>query len=695
MKKIKILSGIGLVLAFSQVGAGAITDIGVEAVSKTERVVKITFDGQAPKPSSFATANPPRVALDFAGTTIKLPQSQIATNDAVIRMATAAQNNGRSRVLLSLAENANYTTEVEGNVVLVRIGSKSADLAYNTNPKEVITQNYASTPVSSATGGSAFSAAKPSAIDFRRTEKGAGRLEIALPTNDIPVDVSRVGDKLIVSMLGAQVPANLLRKYDVNDFATPAKKVDVYNDGRNGKVVLSTKGDWTFSSYQTADKVVVEVTEKQMDPFGRSVLGQETFTGNKLSLNFQNVEVRTVLQVIAEFTKLNIVVSDQVAGNMTLRLTDVPWDQALNLILESKSLVQHREGNVIRIETTAEFQKRVSEQDAANSSGELIQRVFKLKYKDVNTLKEVLRISDTSSNTTSRSLLSNRGSAIIDPGTNTLVINDVRSVVQKMEYLINELDVAKKQVMIEARIVEADDKFNRSFGVKFGAARIGNTSFGSDFEQSWNNNPRSAAFKGTIKPNVSMPAGGTTPGTMGIFHSWSSYAIGLELSASQTNGTTRMISTPRIMMADREEGEIKEGYEIPFEQATSSGATSVTFKEATTSLKVRPQITPDGNVIMEVEVNKDSPNSGPEGNAALSVRRIKTKATVENGGTVVIGGIYVQEEEDRVTKVPFLGDIPILGRLFKTTTRKDDRRELLVFLTPHILADVDAQARYQ
>ncbi len=264
MEKLKILSGIGLALAFSQVGAGAITDIGIEAVSKTERVVKITFDGQAPKPSSFATANPPRVALDFAGTTVKLPQSQITTNDAVVRMATAARNNGRSRVLLNLAENANYTTEVEGNVVLVRIGSKSADLAYNTAPKEVITQNYASTPVSAATGGSSFSAAKPTAIDFRRTEKGAGRLEIALPTKDIPIDVNRVGDKLVVSLLGAQIPPQLLRKYDVNDFATPAKKVDVYNDGRNGKVVLNTKGDWTFASYQTADKLVVELTEKQM-----------------------------------------------------------------------------------------------------------------------------------------------------------------------------------------------------------------------------------------------------------------------------------------------------------------------------------------------------------------------------------------------------------------------------------------------
>ena len=697
MEKLKILSGIGLALAFSQVGAGAITDIGIEAVSKTERVVKITFDGQAPKPSSFATANPPRVALDFAGTTVKLPQSQITTNDAVVRMATAAQNNGRSRVLLNLAENANYTTEVEGNVVLVRIGSKSADLAYNTAPKEVITQNYASTPVSAATGGSSFSAAKPTAIDFRRTEKGAGRLEIALPTKDIPIDVNRVGDKLVVSLLGAQIPPQLLRKYDVNDFATPAKKVDVYNDGRNGKVVLNTKGDWTFASYQTADKLVVELTEKQMDPFGRSVLGQDTFSGNKLSLNFQNVEVRTVLQVIAEFTKLNIVVSDQVAGNMTLRLTDVPWDQALNLILESKGLVQHREGNIIRIETTAEFHKRVAELDAANSSGELIQRIFRLKYKDVNTLKDVLKITDSSSSSnSSRSLLSNRGSAIIDPGTNTLVINDVRSVVQKMEYLISELDVAKKQVMVEARIVEASDDFNRSFGVKFGAARIGKTSMGSDFEQSWNNNQRSADFKGTIKPNVSLPGGSATSGgVMGIFHAWSSYAIGLELSAAQANGTTRTVSSPRIMMADREEGEIKEGYEIPFETATSSGATSITLKEATTSLKVKPQITPDGNIIMEVEVNKDSPNKGPTGEAALAVRSIKTKATVENGGTVVIGGIYVQEESNTETKVPFLGDIPILGRLFKKTENSNKRRELLVFLTPHILADVDAQARYQ
>ena len=701
MNKIKILSGFGLMFAFSQVWAGAITGITVDSPSTTERIVKITFDGPAAVPSSFATANPPRIALDFARTSVKMPNPQLNLNDSVIKMATAAENNGRARVLLGLSENSNYTTQVDGDTLLVKVNSKSADIAFNSTPIE---RNNA------ADSGVAFPAAKSASVDFRRTETGAGRLELTLPHKDAPVDVNRVGDKVVITLLGNQISAGQLRKFSVNDFATPARNVDVFNDGRNGKIIIGAKGNWTFASFQTPDKLVVEVSEKLVDKDGRSVLGGQKFTGQKLSLNFQNVEVRTVLQVIAEFTKLNIVVSDKVSGSMTLRLTDVPWDQALNLIMESKNLTQHKEGNIVQIETIAEYNERMKAKDVADNSGVLEQRIFKLKYKDVESFKTVLKLDSDSGGSSGATLLSGRGSALFDPGTNSIVINDVRSVIQKMEQLINELDVAKRQVMIEARIVEAKDEFSRSFGVKFGGMRVGNTSIGGNGDEGawstgWDNNLSSKNMEivdgkrsgsPIIAPNVSLPSTGDG-GVFGIFHAWSSYAIGLELSASQLESKTRIVSTPRILTADREEGSIEEGTDIPYQESTSSGATSTSFKKATTSLKVTPQITPDGNIIMDVEVTKDSPSTtlSSNGELALDVRQIKTKATVEDGGTIVIGGMYVQDEGNTAKKVPFLGDIPILGNLFKFNNKTDSRRELLVFLTPRILADVDAQARYR
>lgn len=689
--EIKILSSLGLMLAFGQVFAGAITGISVDNPSATERVVKITFDGPAPTPSSFATANPPRIALDFANTTVSMAQPQTMLNDSVIKMTMAAESNKRARVLLGLAENSNYTTKVQGNTLLVQVNNKAADIAYNETPAQKVDVNEQivapSTPARSAM------------VDFRRSEKGAGRLELTLPVKNAPVDVTRIGDRVVVTLVGNRFSGAQLRKFDVNDFATPAKKVDVFNDGRNGKVVINTHGNWDYASFQTQDKLVVEVNNKVINPNGKSVIGGDKFVGKKLSLNFQDIEVRTVLQVIAEFTDMNVVVSDKVTGNMTLKLTDVPWDQALKLILDSKNLKDSKDGNVIRIETMEEYDNRMTAMNNVEKTMPIEQRIFKLKYKDVETFKTVLKLDeiDTDSSKVRRTLLSPRGSALIDPGTNTLVINDVKPTIQKLEELVELLDVAKKQVMIEARIVEAKDEFTRQFGVKFGTARIGKTSLGNNWDAAYNNNKGNNPSKFNVTPNISMPVPTDgAGGVFGIFHSWSSYAIGLELSASQMESTSRIVSTPRILTADREEGMIKDGTDIPYQEASSSGATSTSFKTASTSLTVTPQITPDGNIIMDVEVKKDTPSSTltSSGELAIDVRQIKTKATVENGGTVVIGGIYTQTEEHSAGKVPFLGDIPIIGNLFKKKKDVNNRRELLVFLTPRILADVDAQARY-
>ncbi|WP_434779686.1 type IV pilus secretin PilQ [Neisseria sp. Ec49-e6-T10] len=693
MKQLKILSGIGLTLAFSGVWAAAITDISASNVSGDQHVVKITFDGPVANPLSFSTTNPPRVALDFAGANVKMTKPQVNLGGSLVRFATAVEGGGRARVLLNLTENANYTTEVQGNTVLVKVGTKINVASTDRVSTNVTTNAIQDVPVNSSIENN-------TKVDFRRGENGSGRLEIALPAKNTPIDINRQGNKVIVNLDGVQIPSRQQRKLDVVDFATPVKSVDIFNKGRSGQIVLESTGGWTFTSFQTNDKLVVDVTKDETVFKAGATEDKPNYRGQKLSLNFQDVEVRTVLQVIAEFTGFNVVVSDSVNGNMTLRLKDVPWDQALNLILESRDLVQHKENNVIRIEPRSEYTARLEAKQVAykkqNENGELVQETFRLRYKDVKSFEDILKGQGANK----VSLLTDRGTAVIDSGTNTLIVKDIRPVLEQIRGLIDQLDVAAKQVIIEARVVEAKEGFSRDLGVKFSVA--------GNHRNNWVNNtldnnvtsvnnfakatkPGDDGFK--FGPNVDLGVTGAT-GLFSIYRATASMALGLELSAMQTETQGKVISSPRILTADRQEAYIEEGTEIPYQEASSSGATSTSFKKAVMSLKVTPQITPDGNVIMDVEVKKDSPQTSGTSEPAISVQRVTTKVSVEDGGTVVIGGIYVQEQESGVNKIPLLGDIPVIGSLFKSKTKRNDRRELLVFLTPRVLADKDNQVRY-
>lgn len=696
MKRIKILSSIGLALAFGFSWAGSITGIKMDGLDASQHVVKITFDSVVPKLNSFSTANPPRIAFDFPDTTVRMANPQVTLDNALVKFATVVQGGARARVLLNLNQNANYTTEVQGNDLLIKLNNSANVVANNTMPTEdvIAKSNVKVAPIVSNT--------QDTSVDFRRSESGAGRLEVSLPTQNMPVDIRRVGDKIVIKLVGAPLPRSQQRKFDVNDFATPVRKVDMFNSGNTGQIILEPTGSWDFTSYQTDKKLVVEVSKKEVskdagflfDPLDSNK--NKNYKGQRLSLNFQDVSVREVLQVIAEFTGLNIVTSDSVDGRMTLRLKDVPWDQALALILETRDLDMRQNGNIVRIAPRAEMavaeKQALQAQDDLQKMGALRTQTFQLKYKDVEAFKKILNITDSGSSASgsnNNSILSSRGSALIDPATNTLIITDTQPVLNDMSRLIKELDVAARQVMIEARIVEAKDGFQRDLGVKLGGRYTkGETSAASNFKDAMENLNSGKGSKEdpfAIGPSVSFPSNiaGAANSSVAIFRRWASGALGLELSAMQIEDKGKIISSPRILTADRQEASIEEGTEIPYQEASSSGATAATFKKAVLNLTVKPQITPDDNVIIDLQISKDSPDGQREG--ALSVQRINTRVMVENGGTVVIGGIYVQERRNLEHKVPLLGDIPIVGHLFKRKAKEDSRRELLVFITPHVV----------
>ncbi|WP_024304229.1 type IV pilus secretin PilQ [Pseudogulbenkiania sp. MAI-1] len=688
---IKLLSGIGLALSFTLVHAGvAITGINVSKTDGDEQILQLTFDGPVPKPNSFAISNPPRIALDFADTDVKLSSTFTELGNPLVRSAVAVSSNGRSRVVLNLSKNASYSTRVSNNTLLISLNS-------NLQAEQRAAAPLDTTPASPSTMAVATSRI-PLALDFRRGSSGSGRVEINLPSNDVPVDIKRQGKNIVVDILGSNLPPGQDRKLDVTDFGTPVGKIDAMNQGKNSRIVIQPQGDWDYSSYQTDRKLVVEVKKLSADQKAQNELEKPVYKGDKLSLNFQDIEIRTVLQVIAEFTGLNIVTSDSVSGKITLRLKDVPWDQALDLILDSKGLDKRRTGNIIRIAPREELMARDKQAFEAKNQLTTLEplrsETFVLRYRSAEDFKKILE-EDSKGGTGSgrrNTLLSERGSALIDPKTNTLIINDTSTVIDKIRDLIEKTDTAVKQVLIEARIVEASDNFSRELGVKLSYDRVGRLSLGGSLSNVIDNAGRAAGKPYVVQPGVNVPITGTPAGTIGaLYRAGASNLIGLELQALQTESKGKIIASPRVLTSDRSEATIEQGQEIPYQEASSSGATSTSFKKAVLSLKVKPQITPDNTILMDIQINKDSADfanlSG--GVPSLKTKKVNTQVLVENGGTVVIGGIYTQDQSDGVTKVPLLGDIPLLGALFRSRSKQDDRTELLVFLTPRVVDNLN------
>ncbi len=663
-------------------GVAAAQENAIQSITANQQgsnvVVKVALKNPLAKPPvGFSISSPARIALDFANTANATGKGLQDIGLGDVRNANIVQVGDRSRLVFNLTRSLNYATTIDGNTVIVTIDGTGA----------VATPvNAAGLPVPGAQVSSGRQALRD--IDFRRGNNGEGRIVVDLPNNQVAVDVRQQGKKIEVDFMKTTVPDVLRRRLDVADFGTPVNIVTTQQQGDNVRMTIEPKGLWEHSAYQSDTQLVIEVKPLKEEP---NKLGQgvRDYRGEKLSLNFQNVEVRAVLQVIADFTGLNIITSDTVSGNLTLRLKDVPWDQALDIVMQAKGLDMRKNGSVLWIAPRDELltkEKLELEQRAQIAELEPIKtEIFQLNYQKAEAFKQIFGIDGGS-----RSILSKRGSAVVDPRTNQLFVTDIASKLEEIRALVKKTDIASRQVMIEARIVEADDKFSSSLGAKlsFGVQNQGNFELGGK-----QTSATTAAGAPTLGSSaVNLPAStinSNTPGSVALtlFNAAATRFIGLELSALEADGKGKVISSPRVITADQLKALIEQGTELPYQQATSSGATSVSFRKANLKLEVTPQITPDGNVILDVDVTKDTVGVETRSGFAIDTKHVKTQVLIDNGGTVVIGGIFQQTERDSVSKVPFFGDIPVLGNLFKTTGRTNDKTELLIFLTPKILND--------
>ena len=694
----KIIRGLVMVLATSmataawaQPAAPEVTN-SIEAINVANQqggniVVRITLKQPlANPPAGFAINNPPRIAFDFPGIANALGKNSQEVGDGDLRNMNIVQAGNRTRLVMNLNKPLGYDTRIDGkNVIITLQGTATA--AANAPPAT-----------------SHFSEAKPADarhslrdVSFRRGANGEGRIIVDLSDNTVGIDLRQQGKTLIIDFQNTSLPKNLERRLDVVDFATPVQTIEAFVQGGNSRITIEPKGLWEHSAYQTDNRFIVEVKpliEDQTKLIQGSRLG---YSGDKLSLNFQNVEVRAVLQVIADFTGFNFITSDTVTGNLTLRLKDVPWDQALDIILQTKGLDMRKNGNVVLIAPRDEIatkEKLALESQAQIADLEPVHtESFTLNYQQAAAFQKLLADKD-------QRILSKRGSAVVDTRTNTVFVQDTPSRLDQVRALMKKIDVPVRQVLIEARIVEASDTFSRNLGARLG---INNTTASDTVGSKGNLRIATGAtleattasqFAGTPTlaraTNVNLPVsglGGSNPGAFSIilFNEALSRFLNMEVQALQVDGKGKIISSPRVITADKVEATIEQGTQIPYQQATSSGATSVSFKSATLSLKVKPQITPDDNVIMNLNIHKDSVGATTTAGPAIDTKQITTEVLVENGGTVVIGGIYTQTETDNTTKIPVLGDVPYIGFLFRNNAKVDDRNELLVFISPRII----------
>jgi type IV pilus assembly protein PilQ len=662
-------------------------------------IVKVTLKAPLAKPPiGFSITSPARIALDFARTDNDTGKSVQDIGLGDVRNVNVVQAGERSRLVFNLNRPLSYATAVEGNTVIVTIdGSGGVATAVNASGVPVPTK-------STATGKVAIRD-----IDFRRGANGEGRIVVDLPGDQIAVDVRQQGQTISVDFLKASLPEVLRRRLDVTDFGTPVQSITTVPQGNNVHMTIEPKGLWEQSAYQSDSQLVIEVKPIKEDP-NKVTQGSQGYRGERLSLNFQNVEVRAVLQVIADFTGLNIITSDSVNGSLTLRLKDVPWDQALDIVMQAKGLDMRKNGSVLWIAPKDELltkEKLDLEQKAQIAELEPLRtESFQLNYQKADAFKKIFGIEGGSGATGSNSILSKRGSAVVDPRTNQLFVTDVPSKLEEIRKLVQKVDIASRQVLIEARIVEANDTFSKNLGAKLAFGFRGtpnNANFETSGQQTGTVGAAGGSAPSAIGLNssalqsvngnaVNLPAlgiNGNTPGSLALtlFNSAASKFIGLELSALEADGKGKIISSPRVITADQLKALIEQGTELPYQQATSSGATSVSFRKANLKLEVTPQITPDGNVILDVDINKDSVGQVTSAGFAIDTKHVKTQVLIDNGGTVVIGGIFQQTERNQVSKVPLFGDIPIFGNLFKTTGVTNDKTELLIFLTPKIVND--------
>ncbi len=665
-------------------------------------VVRIDFaQPLSAVPAGFSIQAPARIALDFPGVDNASGKNAVEINQGNLRSANIVQAGERTRVVLNLKQAAGYKTELQGNSLLVTLDSVASAAV-------VPTSNAGSAPPTFAEQRSRDVQSLKD-IDFRRSQDGAGRVVVDLPSNQVGVDIKQQGATLVVEFLKTNLPEGLRRRLDVADFGTPVQLVTTTQTGDRVRMVVEPKGQWEHSAYQSDNQFVLEVRQQKVDP--TKLTQGPGYNGEKLSLNFQNIEVRSLLQVIADFTNFNVVTSDTVSGAVTLRLKDVPWDQALDIILQAKGLGMRKNGNVLWIAPKDELaakEKQDLEAKAALVALEPVRsQAIQLNYTKAADIAAQLSATTGSGSNATR-MLSPRGSVVAEPRTNQVFITDVPSKLEEIQALINKLDVAVRQVMIEARIVEASDQFGKSLGVKLGAAdargiRGGDAGYGigGNNRVAWGSNydnaiattgAQTAVTTVDTTPFFNLPAVGqnafnAATFALSIFSSSANRFLNLELSALEGDGKGRIVSSPRVITADQTRALIEQGTELPYQVASASGATSIAFRKANLKLEVTPQITPEGNIILDVDVNKDSVGQATAAGFAINTKHVKTQVLVENGGTVVIGGIFELIESESETRVPFFADIPLAGNLFKQRQRSANKQELLVFITPRMISE--------
>ena len=666
--------------------------------------IRVMFNGLPPQPQAYQLEQPSRLILDFDKAKQSLKQTSIPVSTSEASSIEVAADDQRSRVIVNLKDAGAFTTRIEGNTFVLKINS--------VRPSATNTPTVARQPQQGVSN-----------IGFQRGKDGEGLVVIDLLGGNTPVDVQQQGSKIVVRTMGNKIPAHLARRLNTNDFATPVASVDAYNDKGNGVITIQSAGSYEYMAYQAENKLTISL--KRPEDKSPAKAKSQIYTGNKISLDFQDIEVRRVLQLLADFTGINMVAADTVQGNITLRLKDVPWDQALDIVLKTKNLDKRRNGNVIWIAPVSELIKAEEEEAKAIAQSvklaPLQTEYIQLSYaKAVDIEKLITQGKNSGSGNSSSgsnnnadplgdsvgSLLSPRGTVSTDPRTNTLIINDTSQKIDQIRKMIDLLDVSVKQVMIEARIVSASTDFSKEMGVKWGVLSQGVTNnrnllVGGSDTTLWNlREPEKdsdlGGYKYTIErpDNLNVDLGAVTPGASRIAFgliSLSDFMLDLELSAVQADGYGEVISTPKVMTADKQSAKIEAGTQIPYASSSGAGATAVPkteFINATLSLDVTPSITPEGKVMMKLNITKDSPGPAtPTGQLTINKNAIDTNVLVDNGETVVLGGIFEETSNNSQTKVPFLGDIPYLGKLFRRDSKTENKRELLIFVTPRIVND--------
>ena len=707
-----VLSALIILSATAALGQNSLQGLSAAMQGGQEMVTLDLAQGLSELPSGFVLQSPARIALDLPGMLNQAGRSSFEFRLGRLKSASLVQSGERLRLVLNLQESTGYSLRLNGRSLVVLLLPPAGAAGAVGDVGAAGTVLAAAAPLPTA-GSRTLEALRD--LDFRLGTDGAGRIIVALANDQVAVDVRQQGQTLVAEFLQSSLPEGLRRRMDVTDFATPVQTVSLSQAGDRVRLVVEAKGAWTHTAYQAERQLVLDVAPLRAE--GARGSAAAAFSGKKISLNFQNIDVRALLQVIADFSKFNIISSDAVAGSVTLRLQEVPWDQALDIILQAKSLAMRKTGNVLWVAPREEIgvREKLDLEAAAALQGlePLRTQSFQLNYAKAAELAAQITGRGSADVTSSvpptlagaSRLLSPRGSAIWETRTNQLFVTDVATRLEQVQQLIAKLDIPVRQVLIEARIVEASDAFGKSLGVRLGgsdlrSARGGDAGFplGGDsrlaFGSSYGNAVASSGAGGAVDLSsnfVNLPAlgqGGYSAATfaVSIFGVAANRFLNLELSALEADGKGKVVSSPRVVTADQIKALIEQGTELPYQVASASGATSIAFRKANLKLEVTPQITPEGSIILDLDVNKDSVGQSTAAGFAINTKHIKTQVLVENGGTVVIGGIFELTESDTETKVPLLGDLPLVGNLFKSRSSVSNKQELLVFITPKVLA---------